>query len=73
MPSRVAGAVERASFRRSASTRQWPRPPASLWRRAGLPHGIEIRTFVQYGCRRMIGSFTYGSMANALPQAIGAQ
>ncbi|GAA0938866.1 hypothetical protein GCM10009574_013560 [Streptomyces asiaticus] len=25
------------------------------------------------GRRRMIGSFTHGSMANALPQAIGAQ
>jgi pyruvate dehydrogenase (quinone) len=25
------------------------------------------------GKRRLIGSFTHGSMANALPQAIGAQ
>src|SRR5215218_2359607 len=34
---------------------------------------LVLRRFGQQGTRRLLGSFSHGSMANALPQAIGAQ
>lgn len=39
----------------------------------GSPVVWACRYLTMNGKRRMIGSFTHGSMANALPQAIGAQ
>jgi pyruvate dehydrogenase (quinone) len=39
----------------------------------GTPAVWAARYLTMNGCRRLLGSFTHGSMANALPQAIGAQ
>ena len=39
----------------------------------GTPTIWAARYLTMNGKRRIIGSFTHGSMANALPQAIGAQ
>ena len=39
----------------------------------GTPVLWAARYFKMNGRRRMIGSFSHGTMANALPQAIGAQ
>jgi pyruvate dehydrogenase (quinone) len=39
----------------------------------GLPTVWAARYLAMNGKRRLIGSFWYGSMANAMPQAIGAQ
>jgi len=39
----------------------------------GLPTVWAARYLVMNGKRRLIGSFIHGSMANAMPQAIGAQ
>ena len=40
---------------------------------AGTPTIWAARYLTMNGKRRLLGSFTHGSMANALPQAIGAQ
>ncbi len=39
----------------------------------GTPTMWAARYFTMYGRRRLIGSFSHGTMANALPQAVGAQ
>ena len=39
----------------------------------GLPTVWAARYLAMNGKRRLIGSFNHGSMANAMPQAIGAQ
>jgi len=39
----------------------------------GTPTIWAARYLTMNGTRRLLGSFTHGSMANALPQAIGAQ
>ncbi|NML51230.1 pyruvate dehydrogenase [Streptomyces sp. R302] len=39
----------------------------------GMCNVWAARYLTPNGCRRIIGSFSHGSMANALPQAIGAQ
>ena len=39
----------------------------------GTPTVWAARYLKMNGCRRMLGSLTHGSMANAMPQAIGAQ
>ena len=39
----------------------------------GTPTIWAARYLHMNGKRRLLGSFTHGSMANALPQAIGAQ
>src|SRR6202008_1498846 len=39
----------------------------------GTPTIWAARYLTMNGKRRLLGSFTHGSMANALPQAIGAQ
>ena len=39
----------------------------------GLPTVWAARYLAMNGKRRLIGSFWHGSMANAMPQAIGAQ
>src|SRR5438128_12057101 len=39
----------------------------------GTPTIWAARYLTMNGQRRLLGSFTHGSMANALPQAIGAQ
>ena len=39
----------------------------------GTPTVWAARYLTMNGNRRLLGSFTHGSMANALPQAIGAQ
>src|SRR5207237_7041626 len=39
----------------------------------GTPTVWAARYLTMNGRRRLVGSFTHGSMANALPQAIGAQ
>ena len=51
---------------------------APLWQRSGRrASGASYIWAVGYliidGPRRLLGSFNHGSMANALPQAIGAQ
>jgi len=41
--------------------------------RCGHSDGLAARYLTMNGKRRLLGSFNHGSMANALPQAIGAQ
>ncbi len=63
-----ASAARRA--RRSASRRRTTRSsPADV----GMPIVWAARYLAMNGKRRLIGSFWHGSMANAMPQAIGAQ
>ena len=48
-------------------------PDAVFTADVGTPCSWAARYLKMNGTRRLIGSFTHGSMANALPQAIGAQ
>jgi pyruvate dehydrogenase (quinone) len=51
----------------------WPPPDAVLTCDTGTPTVWAARYLTMNGRRRLLGSFNHGSMANALPQAIGAQ
>jgi len=45
-----------------------------LYRRRGLAGGVGRRAYLKMnGRRRLVGSFNHGTMACALPHAIGAQ
>ena len=67
--------------RRRCSTRSRSRARSANWRAddaiftcdVGLPTVWAARYLAMNGRRRLIGSFWHGSMANAMPQAIGAQ
>ncbi|MGH1565175.1 ubiquinone-dependent pyruvate dehydrogenase [Mumia sp. DW29H23] len=61
-PQTVAAAVDRLAA-----------PDTVLVPDVGTPTLWAARYFRTNGRRRLIGSFTHGSMANALPQAIGVQ
>jgi pyruvate dehydrogenase (quinone) len=61
-PQTVAVAIDRLAT-----------PDAVLVPDVGTPTLWAARYFRMNGRRRLIGSFTHGTMANALPQAIGAQ
>ncbi|MEV6423785.1 ubiquinone-dependent pyruvate dehydrogenase [Streptomyces sp. NPDC051662] len=61
-PQQVAAAVDRLAA-----------PDAVFTADVGTPTVWAARYLRMNGQRRLIGSFTHGSMANALPHAIGAQ
>src|SRR5690606_27279685 len=50
-----------------------PARDAIFTRDVGLPTLWAARYLTMNGKRRLLGSFSHGSMANAMPQAIGAQ
>ena len=51
----------------------WPPRTPSFIADVGTPTVWAARYLRMNGRRRLIGSFNHGSMANALPQAIGVQ
>lgn len=77
--NRVVEAIRRTGGRRAAPRRPRPRGPAGGVRgqlrapATGMCNVWTARYVTPNGRRRILGSFKHGSMANALPHAIGAQ